>query len=210
MAHRLWRSHVHIPNPAVRAAVVRPAAHARLPSPRDIADHCADAARALPAGPHPASGLYILDRFETLDDETGAPLPAPLEADEALDPAALGEAALSALAHTIARDLEAELEAASRLSWIEVDADARTAVVVGTSRKGERRATFTPDFTCLLPDDGATNAMRVSDIAEDRFALQVRVFTTHRMTWRRVDADSAELEEIRRARADIGNNAGDA
>ena len=184
-------------------------AHARLPSPRDIADHCADAARATPTGTQPASGLYILDRFEALDDETGAPLPAPLEADEALDPAALGEAALSALAHTIARDPEAELEAASRLSWIEVDADARTAVVA-TSRKGERRATFTPDFTCLLPDDGATNAMRVSDIAEDRFALQVRVFTTHRMTWRRVGADSAELEEIRRARADIGNNAGDA
>ena len=55
-----------------RARVSSSSRPARLPSPRDIADHCADAARALPAGPHPASGLYILDRFETLDDETGA------------------------------------------------------------------------------------------------------------------------------------------
>ncbi|WP_394000170.1 hypothetical protein ACF3M1_09790 [Luteimonas sp. WGS1318] len=184
------------------SAILLPA-HAQMPSSRDIADHCADAARATPTTVRPASGLYILERFESFDDETAEPVPSPLAPEDALDPAALGQVALSTLAHTIARDIEAELEAASRLSWIELDADARTAVVVGTSATGERRATFTPDFNCLRPDDGETPAMRVTGVASDRFALQIRAFTTHRLTWRRVDADSAELEDIRRARADV-------
>lgn len=175
-------------------------ARAQMPTSREIAEACADPARATPATTRPATGVYILERFETLDDTTGHAVPSPIAADEALDPEALAQATLSTLAHTIARDIEAELEAAARLSWIEVDAEARTAVVVGTATTGRRPATFTEDFSCLLPDDGDTAAMRVSAVDVDGFALQIRAFTIHRLTWRQVDEDDADLAAIRRAR----------
>ncbi|MDR6990690.1 hypothetical protein [Luteimonas sp. 3794] len=184
-------------------ALILPAAlmtaQAEVPSPQAIAESCA-AGRTEPAATRPASGVYILDRFETLDDLTGQPVASPLAPEDALDPAALGQAALSTLGHTIARDIEAELEAASRLSWIELDADTRTATVVGTSRTAPRRARFTPDFSCLLPEEGDTPPMPVDALDVGRFAMQIRAFGTHRLTWRRVETDSAALAEIRRMR----------
>ncbi|MDR7194625.1 hypothetical protein [Luteimonas terrae] len=175
-------------------------AHAQAPSPRDIAEHCAAAQRAAPAATRPASGVYILERFEILDSETAQPMPAPLAPEDALEPTALGQAALSMLGQPIARIIEAQLEAEARLSWVDVDADARTATIVGTSNTARRRAIFTPDFSCLVPEGDDTESMRIENVDSGRFAMQIRAFATYRLTWRRVEDDSAALAEIRRLR----------
>ncbi|VXB32821.1 conserved exported hypothetical protein [Luteimonas sp. 9C] len=185
---------------AVLVPLILLPAQARMPSRHAIAEDCAAAAERAPAAIRPATGIYILERFETLDDVTAQPVASPLSPDEALDPAALGQAALSTLGHRIARDIEAEIEASSRLSWVEVDADARTVVVVGTAKSGPRRAVFTPDFSCLVPQEPDTAPMRIEHVDADRFGMRVRAFATHRLTWRRVDADSAALADVRRLR----------
>ncbi|MDR7194628.1 WG repeat-containing protein [Luteimonas terrae] len=151
----------------------------------------------------PRSGVYILDRFETLEDAArmGAdtpPAPQPPDDTDTLAEAAVG--VLGDLVHMITRDFEAELEAGARAGWMEVDAEAGTATITRADDDAPQSATFAANFSRLVPDDSSAESMVVEVIDATRIALHIPVFQTHRLTWRRVERDSAEFMQVAQAR----------
>lgn len=172
-----------------------------LPAPAAAsATHTGERRAASQAAPlH--SGVYILERFETLDagmvvESRDHLAPADAGSQEDMDPlaeAAVG--ALGALASHVARDLEAEVEAAARASWMEVDARARTAQLPALDGGEPKLATFEDDFSRLVPEDTSQDAMAIEVLDSERFTMDLRLFTTHRLTWRRVERDAPELRK---------------